>query len=214
MENLAVRSALVLGLGLCIVSGCAGKGELRYLDLRTKQPSTQASEMEPVKLVIEPFEDRRVEKGRIGSRSHLWGGVTYFDVAGERPADVLVQTLANRLKVRGWRDRPWNVRVGSAGAATDADIVISGQVQEFSANAKSRLFSTVIDTDTRFTVRARNLGDKSTTTRSIEGAQNRTVFWFEEEDVQELLTATLKDGIDRLIADTVIEQKGLKPARQ
>lgn len=214
MKHLSVRSALALGLGLCIVSGCAGKGELRYLDLRTKQPAAQVSEMEPVKLVIEPFEDRRVEKGRIGSRSHLWGGVTYFDIAGERPADVLVQTLADRLKVRGWRERPWNVRILPAGAASDADIVLSGQVQEFSANVKSRMFSTIIDTNTRFTVRARNLGDKSTTTRSIEGAQSRTVVWFEEEDVQELLTATLNDGIDRLIAETVIERKGLRPARQ
>ncbi|HXV68115.1 MAG TPA: hypothetical protein VD738_04245 [Nitrospira sp.] len=214
MKHLFVPSILAFGLGVCLVSGCAGKGELRYLDLHAKQPPAQTSEMEPVKLAIESFEDRRAEKGRIGTRSHLWGGVTYFDVAGERPADVLAQTLADRLKVRGWRDRPWNVRVVPAGSATDADIVLSGQVQEFSANAKSRMFSTVIDTSTRFTVRARNLSDKSTTTRSIEGAQSRTVFWFEDEDMQELLSATLKDGIDRLIADTVIEQKNLRPARQ
>lgn len=213
MKHLSVRAAITVGVGLLIASGCVGKGELRYLDLRTKQPAAQSTGMEPVKIVIEPFEDRRAEKGRIGTRSHLWGGVTYYDTAGERPADALVQALADRLKTRGWRDRPWNVRVAPAGSASDADIVITGHIQEFSANAKSRPFSTVIDTATRFTLHARNLGDKSTTTRSIEGVQSKTVFWFEEEDVQELLAATVKDGIDRFIADTVIEQKSLRPAR-
>lgn len=213
MKQLSVRTTLALGLamGMLTVAGCAGKGEFRYLDLHTKQPAAQSAEMEPVKIVIEPFEDRRLEKSRVGMRSHLWGGVTYFNVAGERPGDVIAQTLADRLKARGWRERAWNVRVSPAGSVTDADIVISGQVHEFSANAKSRVFSTAISTNSRWTIQAQNLADKSTTTRNVEGAQSQTVFWFSENDVQELLAATLKDGIDRLIADTMIEQKGLRP---
>jgi len=215
VKELSVRTTLVLGLAMAvsIVAGCAGKGELRYLDLHTKQPAAQSADTEPVKIVIEPFEDRRLEKSRVGMRSHLWGGVTYFNVAGGQPAEVITQALADRLKSRGWRERAWNVRVSPAGSVTDADIVISGQVQDFSANAKSRVFSTVIDSNSRFTIQARNLGDKGTTTRSVEGAQSRTVLWFDEDDVQELLLATLKDGIDRFIADTMIEQKGLRPAR-
>ncbi len=63
------------------------------------------------------------------------------------------------------------------------------------------------------TIQAKNLGDKSTTTRTIEGAQPRTVFWFNEADVQELLAATVMDGIDRLVADTKIAEKALRPAR-
>ena len=213
MEHVTVRSALVVGLALWTISGCAGKGEVHYVDLQTKQPVAQSTDMEPVKIVIEPFEDRRAEKGPIGSRTHRWGGVTYFDVVGKRPADVLVQMLADRLKTRGWRERPWNVRVIPAGTATDADIVISGQVQEFSANAEPRVLSTMVDTKTRFTIHARNLGDKSSTSRSVEGAHSRRVFWFDAEEMQEQLMATLTDGIDRLIADTVIEQRSLRPAR-
>ena len=91
--------------------------------------------------------------------------------------------------------------------------VISGQVQDFSAGAKSRVFSTVIDAKSRFTIQAKNAEDKSTTTRSIECARSRTVFWFDEQDVQELLTATLDDGIERLIADTMVAQKALRPVR-
>jgi hypothetical protein len=207
--------SLMVGAGLmvAIAAGCAGKGETHVLGFQAKPPAAQPSGMEPVKIVIEPFEDRRTDKAHVGARSHLWGGVTYFDVAGGHPADTVAQTLVNRLKSRGWGDRPWNVRLGQAGSETDADIVISGQVQDFSVNAKSRVLSTLIDTKSRLTMEARNLGDKSTTTRSIEGARSRTVFWFNEEDAQELLAATVMDGIDRLIADTTISQKALRPVR-
>lgn len=214
MKRLSVPAAwLLLSLCLSVVGGCAGKGEVRYLDLAMKQPAAQMAVTEPVKIIIEPFEDRRLEKGRVGMRSHLWGGVTYFNIAGERPGEFVAQALADRLRNRGWHERAWNVRVAPAGSVTDADIVITGQLFEFSANAKSRVFSTAINTNSKVTIQAHNQADKSTTTRSVEGAQTKTVFWFDEDDVQELLAATLKDGIDRLIADTMIEQKSLRPAR-
>jgi hypothetical protein len=60
---------------------------------------------------------------------------------------------------------------------------------------------------------ARNLGDQSATIRTVEGVQRDTVVWFSEDDVQQLLAATLKDGIDRFLDDTTIEQKALRPAR-
>ncbi len=78
---------------------------------------------------------------------------------------------------------------------------------------KSRVFSTVIDTSNRFTIQAKNLADQSTTIRTVEGGRSRTVFWFSEDDVQEQLSSTLKDGIDRLLSDTTIEQKILRPVR-
>ena len=209
------RMSLIVGavLTVMVAAGCAGKGETHVLGFPTKPTAVQPSGVEPVKIVIEPFEDRRADKTHIGARSHLWGGVTRFDVAGGQPADVVTQALVTRLKTRGWGERPWNVHLGQAGSETDADIVISGQVQDFSVNARSRVFSTVIDTKNRMTIQARNLGDKSTTMRTIEGAQTRTVFWFNEADVQELLAATMMDGIDRLIADTTISQKALRPVR-
>ena len=215
MKRLFMQTSLALGVALIVsaAAGCAGKSELRYLDFQTKQPAALSADMEPVTIVIEPFEDRRADKTRIGTRTHLWGGVTHFDVVGGRPADMISQALVNRLKTRGWGNRAWNVRLGQAESATDADIVIGGQVQDFSVGVKSRPFSTVIDAKSRFTIQSKNADDQSTTTRSIEGVRTRTVFWFGEQDVQELLAATLEDGIDRLIADTMIERKALRPVR-
>jgi hypothetical protein len=173
----------------------------------------QTAEPEAVKIVVEPFEDRRVEKNRVGMRTHLWGGVTYFNVAGEKPGEVYAKALADRLRTRGWHDRSWDARVVPAGSATTADIVITGQILDLTANAKSRMFSTALTTSSKVTISARNNGDKSTTNRSIEGAQTDTVFWFSEEDVQNLLKATIKDTIDRYVEDTTISQRALRPSR-
>jgi len=221
-EDMVKQTSGRLGVGIVIAAsllmgaGCAGTGKTVYLDLQQKEAAAQYLEPEPVRIVIKTFEDRRLEKSRLGLRTHLWGGVTYFNVAGERPGDVIAKAFADRLETRGWKDRAWTVRVDSSGAMTNlnnADIVISGQLLDFSANAKSRLFSTVVNTSSKLVITSRNLGDQSSTIRSVEGAQHDTVVWFSEDDVQQLLAATLKDGIDRFLADTTIEQKALRPAR-
>lgn len=207
---------IVLTTSLLMGAGCGGTGKTVYLNLQQKQAAAQFVEPESVKIVIEPFEDRRLERNRVGLRTHVWGGVTYFNVADERTGDVIAQALADRLAARGWKDRPWTVRVASSGAVTnlnDADIVISGQVLDFSANAKSRLFSTAVTTSSKLVLTAKNIGDQSSTTRGVEGAQRNTVVWFSEDDVQQLLVETLKDGIDRYLAETMIEHKALRPAR-
>jgi len=201
---------------LLMGAGCAGTGKTFYLDLQQKQAVAQYQEPESVRIVIEPFEDRRLENNWLGMRTHLWGGVTYFNVVGERPGEVIAQSLADRLKTRGWKGRAWTVRVVSSGAVAnlnDADVVISGHLLDFSANAKSRFFSTVVSTSSKMVITARNLGDQSTTIRMVEGAQRDTVFWFSEADVQQLLAATLKDSIDRYLDDTTITQKALRPTR-
>ena len=215
MRNPLMRmcAGMVLTVGFLAVADCGGTGQTFYLDVIPKPQPGPLVAAEPVKIVIEPFEDRRVEKNRMGMRTHLWGGVTYFNVAGEKPGEVYAQALADRLKARGWQDRSWDVRVAPAGSVADADIVISGQIFEFSANAKSKVFSTSLTTSNKLTIVARNNVDRSSTSRSLEGAQSDTVFWFGEEDVQKLMTGTVKDTLDRYLSDTTISQRALRPIR-
>ncbi|HEU4684356.1 MAG TPA: hypothetical protein VFS39_07630 [Nitrospira sp.] len=200
-------------VGMLSIAGCGGSGQTVLLDVIPKQAPAQMAEPEAVKVVIEPFEDRRVEKNRVGMRTHLWGGVTYFNVAGEKPGDVYAQALADRLRARGWHDRSWDVRVVPAGSASGADIVITGQILDLSANAKSRIFSTALSTSSKVTISARNNSDRSVTNRSIEGARTDTVFWFNEDDIQNLLKETIKDTIDRYVEDTTIVQRAVRPTK-
>jgi len=215
VRQIAGRYELIIAVVLCtgMIAGCGGTGRTFYMDLQQKTPAAQYVEPEAVKIVVEPFEDRRLEKTRLGMRTHLWGGVTYFQVAGERPGHVVAQALVDRLKTRGWRDRAWNVSMAAPGSATDADIVISGQIMDLSANAKSRVFSTVLTTSLKLVISARNAGDRTSTMRSVEGAQHDTVVWFSDDDLKELTAATLQDGIERYIADTTIEKLALRPSR-
>jgi hypothetical protein len=208
-----VGVAVLLSVGLWTVSGCGGSGKTFYFDVVPKQQQPQMVEPDGVKIVIEPFEDRRVEKTRIGMRTHLWGGTTYFNVAGEKPGQVYAQALAERLQTKGWQDRAWNVRVALAGSVPDADIVISGQIFEFAANAKSRMFSTHMTTSNKLTITARNNVDRSSTSRSLEGAHSDTVVWFTEDDVKQLMVTTVKDTLDRYISDTTISQRAVRPSR-
>ncbi|MDF0668591.1 MAG: hypothetical protein P0119_21285 [Nitrospira sp.] len=214
MKQSSLRVLVCVIMMATMLAGCRGTGHVRHLDLREKPPLVQLTDIDPIKIAVEPFDDRRADKSRVGTRTHLWGGTTYFDVSGDGLAALITQRLADRLRTRGWRDRVWDVRVASPGSAADADIVISGQVKDFSATAKSRVFSTVIDTSSRFTIQARNLVDRSTTIRTIEGGRSRTVFWFSDDDLREQLAVTIRDGLDRLIADTTIDNKALRPARR
>ena len=215
MRDSLVRggAAVLFGVGLMLSAGCGGSGQTVHFDVLPPQQPVQQAEPEAVKIVIEPFEDRRADKHRIGMRTHLWGGVTNFNVTGEKPGEVYAQALADRLRGSGWLDRSWDVRVAPAGSAPNADIVISGQIFEFSANAKSRMFSTYLTTSNKLTISARNNVDHSSTSRSLESAQSDTVVWFSEEDVERLVVATIKDTIDRYLADTTISQRALRPKR-
>lgn len=215
MRDSLVRggAAVLFGVGLMLSAGCGGSGQTVHFDVLPPQQPVQQAEPEAVKIVIEPFEDRRADKHRIGMRTHLWGGVTNFNVTGEKPGEVYAQALADRLRGSGWLDRSWDVRVAPAGSTPNADIVISGQIFEFSANAKSRMFSTYLTTSNKLTISARNNVDHSSTSRSLESAQSDTVVWFSEEDVERLMVATIKDTIDRYLADTTISQRALRPKR-
>jgi len=206
-------AAVLFGLGIMVSAGCGGNGQTVHFDVLPPQQPVQQAEPEGLKIVIEPFEDRRADKQRIGMRTHLWGGVTYFNVTDEKPGAVYAQALADRLRGSGWLGRSWDVRVAPAGSMPNADIVISGQLFEFVANAKSRMFSTYITTSNKLTITARNNADRSITSRSLESAQSDTVVWFSEEDVQRLMTATIKDTIDRYLADTTISQRAVRPSR-
>ena len=203
-----------VAVGLALLLGCAGTGEMVSLNLQTQQPFAQSSQTEPLKIVIEPFEDLRTDRSKIGQRTHLGGGVTNFNVNGGAPGVTIAEALAETLRQRGWNRRAWDARVVQAGVGVSgADIVIGGEIRDFSTNAKSRVFNTKLTGESRLVIKARNLADDSSTVRNIQGEQTKLVFWFTSEDVETLMSGLLQDGIERFITDTKIEGRTLKSAK-
>ena len=186
-----------VAVGLALLLGCAGTGEMVSLNLQTQQPFAQSSQTEPLKIVIEPFEDLRTDRSKIGQRTHLGGGVTNFNVNGGAPGVTIAEALAETLRQRGWNRRGWDARVVQAGVGVSgADIVIGGEIRDFSTNAKSRVFNTKLTGESRLVIKARNLADDSSTVRNIQGEQTKLVFWFTSEDVETLMSGlrTLKSA--------------------
>jgi len=195
---------LAFGVGLMTLAGCAGKGEVVTLDIRAGQPGPEAmaKKVDGVSVAVTAFEDARPETKRLGTRTHLWGGETYFNVPGGKPADVVGPVIAEYLKQKGWR-----AEVAKTGGA---DVTLTGKVLDLSVDAKSKFFSTEITVKTKMAIQAQNAADGSVIRMTLNGDGSQSVFWFEPEDAQSLVNDILTDSLEKLVANTKIENKLLR----
>lgn len=192
------------------LTGCAGKGEVMTLELRTTPPATEAvaKTSDGLRVEVAVFEDARPETKRLGTRTHLWGGETYFDVAGGKPADLVAPVIAEYLKRRGWR-----AEVAKAGGASEGqgpDVVVTGKLLDMSVNAKSRVFSTKITAATKMAIQAKNTADDSVVRMMLTGEGSQSVFWFDHEDAQSLINDILTDSLEKLLTATKVENNLLR----
>ncbi len=199
---------VMLAVGGILSAGCAGKGEVITLNVQSGVEGTGAPEAlaKPVRVVIVPFEDARPDAKRLGKRTHLWGGETYFTVPDGQGGVVVAQALAQFLTRKGW-----DAIVGDPAklkSEKPPDITMTGTVRDFTANAKSRFGSTVITSALKADVRAVNTADGSTVRMLLNSARSQTVVWFEPEDVENLVTATVQEGVQNMMSSTKLD-KGL-----
>jgi hypothetical protein len=149
-------------------------------------------------VAIAPFDDAAIPKGRLGSRAHLWGGTSYFDLAGGRPGEVVARVIADTLKKQGWR-------VESPAQDGKAQVAITGKILELSVNAKSSVGSTDIHAVSKLAVEAVNVADGSKIRMTLTGEGSESVFWFDPEDAQNLLSETVASSLGKLIASLKVE---------
>lgn len=197
-------------IGLPVLAGCAGTGEIVNLDVRAMPLAVGAPAPAgpALKVAVVPLEDRRPGHQRLGVRTHLGGGVTYFDLPGGRPGETVARVIADYLQQKGWQ--AWVRKTGMAEPEGGADVTLTGQLVAFSANAKSRFGSTGITVETRLAIQGLNAADRSTTSMTLDGARTDSVFWFEPRDVEDLLNETLRDSLTKLMTDTKVEQRSLR----
>jgi hypothetical protein len=195
----------IMGLAM---SGCAGKGEVVLLDIPTPRPTAVATKPASagLRIAVEPFEDSRSAQARLGTRSHLWGGESYFAVPGGSPSDATTLALVQFLNAKGWQTR----RVKPGTQADNSDITISGRALALSVDAKSQFGSTKLTAGTKLAMHALNHADGSTVRMTLNGAGSDSVFWFEPEDAQQLINAVLEDSFGQLLQNTKVEGKVLR----
>lgn len=202
MKRPILLSASALLMLLAFVS-CAGTGEVLKLHVSAGQRSVEEMTEPPVglKVAIRPFEDGRVESNRLGTRIGLLGGEEVFQLADGEPGEVVAQAMKDLLKGRGWQAE----LVKPNQPEPDADVILTGTIEELTVDAEGKLFRTAIWVRSKTKVEAHNTSDKSTVRMTVSGENSDEFFWFKAEHAQELLNEALTDSFTRFTARTKVE---------
>ena len=196
-------------IGLCLLSslvitGCAAQGEKIDVKISAK-PGTEAKPpaATDVKVAVVPFQDDRIDRSRLGTRQHLWGGESTFALPNGTVGEASARALADYLKRKGWQ-------AAVATNSTGADITITGKLLEVAVDAKSGVAHTALTGRNKMVLQAKNAADGSKLSETVSGIGSDTVFWFDPEDAEELLNELFDKNFERFLADTKLDGKVLK----
>lgn len=200
------RAGRVVAVCVTLLAGCATTGQKVEVVIPTASTggAASASSGGGPRVVVKPFDDARMDRTHLGSRSHFWGDTSYFDLPKGTVGDAVAKALVQQLNKRGWQAS----LEGSNGTAADA--TITGTIQDLSVTAVSRFGRTELAAKNTMMVRVLNHGDESTVQERVLGSGSDEVFWFDPEDAQQLVNEVLEKNIEKFIADTKVEGKTVK----
>jgi hypothetical protein len=199
------RVGRVVAVCVTLLAGCSTTGE--RVDVVIPSASTGAAAAgsgSGPRVVVKPFEDARMDRTHLGSRSHFWGDTSYFDLPKGTVGEAVAKALVQHLNKRGWQAS----LDGAGGAAPDA--TITGTIQDLSVTAVSRFGRTELAAKNTMMVRVANQADESTIQERLLGSGTDQVFWFDAEDAQQLVNEVLDKNIEKFISDTKAEGKTVK----
>ena len=200
------RAGRIVAVCVTLLAGCSTTGQ--KVDVVIPTVSTgggaSASSGSGLRVVVKPFDDARMDRTHLGSRSHFWGDTSYFDLPKGTVGDAVAKAFVQQLNKRGWQAS----LEGSNGTAPEA--TITGTIQDLSVTAVSRFGRTELAAKNTMMVRVQNHGDDSTVQERVLGSGSDEVFWFDPEDAQQLVNEVLEKNIEKFIADTNVEGKTVK----
>jgi uncharacterized lipoprotein YajG len=197
------RTAL-LAACFSILAGCATGEKVDIMVPNAPTDSGAVTSGTGPRVLVKPFEDARMDRTHLGSRSHFWGSTSHFALPKDSVGEAVAKALVQQLNKRGWQA---SVN-GATGATPDA--TITGTIQDLSVTAVSKFGHTELSAKNTMTVRVANHSDESTIQERLLGSGSDEVFWFEPEDAQQLVNEVLEKNIDKFIADTKVEGKAIK----
>lgn len=200
MKRLGVMG--VFGLAL-LLGGCQGAGEMVNLNLHSLQ-SPPPAQPEPLKIAVHPFEDLRSTPDRIGLRTHLGGGATYFTAW-----DGDIEHGMARIAVQYFRQQGWDAELADP-KSPPADVTLIGKIKEFSARAKSRFGSTALEVHVLIQFEAHNKRDRSIERITLGAKGSDTSVFFDPHDLEELTNDVLKDTFMQFMKNTHVKRGALK----
>jgi len=194
---------------ILLATGCGGKGE--RIDLKVPIAygvNQKVGAMNSATVAVLPFEDNRTNRSHLGTRYHLWGGESHFDLSSGTLGETTAQAFADYLKERGW-----NASVAKGNGATGVDVTITGQLVDIAVDAKSGVGQTDLNGKNRLIIFVKNHADGSQVRETLTSTGTSQVFWFDPEDAQDLLNELYNKIFEKFMADTTLDGKLLKVRR-
>ncbi|MGH7146976.1 MAG: hypothetical protein ACREIJ_03640, partial [Nitrospiraceae bacterium] len=193
-------------LGIILATGCAGKGERIDLKVPTANGAVEkVVSMNSATVTILPFEDNRTDRSHLGTRHHLWGGESHFSLPSGTLGEATAQAFADYLNGKGW-----NATVAKGNGAGEADMTLTGKLVDVGVDANSGIGQTTLNAKSRLVVQVKNHADGSQVRETLTSTGTYHVFWFDPEDVQELLNELYNKNFEKFVTDTTFDGKILK----
>ena len=192
--------------GILLAFGCAGKGE--RIDLMVpivSEAGEKVVAMSSPTVAIQPFEDHRTDRSRLGTRHHLWGGESHFSLSNGTLSEATAQAFVDYLKGKGW-----NATVAEGNRAAGADMIVTGTLIDVGVDAKSGIGQTTLNAKNRMLVQVQNQADGSQVRETLTSTGASQVFWFDPEDAQELLNELYNKNFEKFVSDTKLDGNILK----
>lgn len=198
---------LLMSVGMVMLAGCAGKGERIDIVIPGGIPSggTEVIATPGPRIAVLPFEDHRPNQSHLGTRSHLWGGISYFDLPSGTVAKATAQALVDYLSRQGWK-----ASLARTSGGDSADITIAGGIQSLSVDAKSGFMHTDLDAKNTLSFKIINHSDDSIVREHVSGTGTDRIFWFDQSDAQHLTTELLESNFQKFVKDLRIEGKSIR----
>ena len=192
--------------GTLVLSGCQGSGQTVNFEPRAlaSQPTRVAAVHEnDLTIVVEPFEDARPQQHRLGSRTHMWGGVTHFTAWNGQISEGMADLAIEYLQERQWR-------ASKSTAETNSDVILKGTILSLNANSKSRPGATDITVDMKVRFEAKNKVDGSTVRMVLGANGSDSVAFFAPKDIERLINLVAKDLYQQLFQDLTVKNKAFQ----
>ena len=199
------RIAGVIAVCVILLAACTTTGERVDVVIPSAStgPAAGGSASGP-RVIVKPFDDARMDRTHLGSRSHFWGDTSYFDLPKGTVGEAVAKALVQQLNKRGWQASV----DGANGVAPDA--TITGTIQDLSVTAVSKFGRTELAAKNTMMVRVANHHDDSTIQERLLGSGTDQVFWFDPEDAQQLVNEVLEKNLEKFVADTRVDGKTVK----
>lgn len=197
-------------VGTLVLSACQGSGQTVNFDPRAlaSQPTrVEAAHENDLTILVEPFQDARSQQHRLGSRTHMWGGVTHFTAWDGRISEGMANLAIEYLQERQWRA---SKSTAETNANPSSDVTLKGTVLSLNANAKSRPGATDITVDMKVRFEAKNKVDGSTVRMVLGANGSDSVAFFAPKDVERLINLVAKDLYQQLFQDLIVKNKAFQ----